>query len=134
MAATRSKDFVLKRYDGVSAWDTIGGLRATSLTINNEQIDVTSKDGDDWRKMITGGIQSMSVSGGGVFENGSVMQSFLTDAMANTLNDYRLVDGNGNTFEGEFQITSYGLSGDHTAALEYTCSLESTDTVTLTLV
>ncbi len=133
MAATRSKDFVLQRSDGVGGWNTLGGLRATSITINNEQIDTTSKDGNDFRKMITGGIQSMSVSGGGVFEDGSAMRLFLADAVANTLNDYRLVDGNGHIFEGEFQITSYGLSGDHTAALEYTCSLESSDTVTFTL-
>ena len=133
MAATRGKDFLLRRWDG-AAWQTVGGLRATSGTINNEEIDTTSKDGDDWATGITGGIQRMEISGGGVFENGTQMRAMQLAAHNNTFNDYRLIDGNGNHYVGEFQITSLGLTGDHTNELTYTISLRSTGTVVLTQV
>ena len=133
MAATRSKDFLLKRWDG-AAWQTVGGLRATSITVNNEQIDTTNKDGTDWRQMITGGIQSLSFSGGGIFEDGVQMRAMHLASINNTFNDYRIIDGNGNYVEAEFQITSFALSGDHTGALEYSMSLESSGDATLTQV
>jgi TP901-1 family phage major tail protein len=134
MAATRGKDFLLKRWDG-AAYQTIGGLRSTGMTINNEQIDVTNKSGStDWRQMITGGVQSVSISGGGVFTNGTHERAFYTAASANTLNNYRIIDSNGNYLQGQFQITSYGQSGEYTGALEYTATLESSGDITLTLV
>lgn len=133
--ATRGKDFVLQREDapaGSAAYTTVGGLRPTSLTINNEQIDVTNKDGDNWRDLLAGGIQSMSVSGGGIFENDAIAKAVEADAVANTFWNYRLLDNSGTTFDAQFQITSWGRSGEYTGALEYTISLESNGAVTHT--
>jgi TP901-1 family phage major tail protein len=134
MAKTRGKDFLLQSEDtsGSGTYTTVGGLRATGLTINNEQIDTTSKDGDDWRTLIVSGVQSMSVTGDGVFDNDTVGKAIQLRATTNTLWNYKLIDNTGNTFTGSFQITSWGLSGEYTGALEYTLSLESAGTVTYT--
>ena len=133
--ATRGKDFVLQREDapaGSGAYTTVGGLRPTSFTINTEQIDTTSKDGDNWRDLLAGGIQSMSVSGGGIFENDTVIKAIEADKIAGTFWNYRLIDSLGTTFDAQFQITSWGRSGEYTGALEYSISLESNGAVTHT--
>ena len=133
MAANKGKQFLLKRdSDGAGTYVTVGALRTLSLTINNEQIDVTTKDGDYWRKMIAGGVQSMSVSGAGIMDNSAQMIIVRTDAVANTLRNYRLYNEDGDYFQAECQITSYGESGEYNGAHEYTITLESTGTVTYT--
>ncbi len=51
------KDILLEVGDGAAseAFTPIGGLRSTSCKINQGEIDVTSKDGSRWRKLIAGG-------------------------------------------------------------------------------
>jgi len=133
MPVNKGKSFLLQRdSDGLGTFVTVGGLRATSMTINNEQIDVTSKDGTYWRQMIAGGVRSMSISGGGVMDNSTHVKALRLAAMANTFNDYRIINEDGDYFEGEFQLTSWGESGEYNGATEYTLSLESSGDIAFT--
>ena len=75
MAAQKGSAFLLKdNSTGTPA--TIGGLRSTSMSINGEMVDITTKDtavfvsggSDIGRTLLAGaGIRSMSVSASGVF-------------------------------------------------------------------
>ena len=70
MAAQKGSAMLMKVGNGGSpeTFTTIGGLRSTSLTINNESVDVTNKDSSGKRTMLAAaGVQSISVSGSGVF-------------------------------------------------------------------
>ena len=70
MAAQKGSAMLMKVGNGGSpeTFTTIGGLRSTSLTINNESVDVTNKDSSNKRTMLAAaGVQSISVSGSGVF-------------------------------------------------------------------
>ena len=79
MPAGKGSSFLLKdNSTGTPA--TIGGLRSTSMTINGEAVDITSKDSnafissgnDKARDLLQGGgVRSMTISASGVFTDSS---------------------------------------------------------------
>ena len=67
MAAQKGLD-VLMKIDISGTKTTIGGLRSTSITLNDESVDITNKDSLGSRTLLAGaGVNSLSVSGSGVF-------------------------------------------------------------------
>ena len=67
MAAQKGLD-VLMKIDISGTKTTIGGLRSTSITLNDESVDITNKDSLGNRTLLAGaGVNSLSVSGSGVF-------------------------------------------------------------------
>jgi TP901-1 family phage major tail protein len=102
------------------------------MTLNNEQVDTTSKDGTYWRQMVAGGVRSMSISGGGIMDSSTHVKAMRTAAMNNTLNNYRLINTDGDYFQGQFQVTSWGESGEYNGAHEYTLTLESSGDIAFT--
>ncbi len=135
MPAQKGSLFLLKAGDGggPETFTTVAGLRSTSFTINNATVDVTTKDSAGMRELLAGaGIQSMSVSANGVFTDSAAEATLRANAAANSVNNYQIVSGNGNTWEGGFLITSYGRSGDHNNEESFTISLESSGTITFT--
>ena len=70
MAAQKGSALLMKIGDGGSpeTFTTIGGMRSTSLTMNDEMVDVTNKDSSRASTLLAqGGTNSMSVAGSGVF-------------------------------------------------------------------
>jgi TP901-1 family phage major tail protein len=68
MAAQKGKDVLMKINTSGSTYVTIGGLRSTSITLNDEAVDITNKDSLGTRTLLAGaGVNSISVSGSGVF-------------------------------------------------------------------
>ena len=68
MAAQKGKDVLMKINTSGSTYVTIGGLRSTSITLNDEAVDITNKDSEGTRTLLAGaGVNSISVSGSGVF-------------------------------------------------------------------
>ena len=75
MAAGKGSSFLLKE-NSTGTPATVGGMRSTSMSINGEMVDITTKDsnafissGNDKARDILqgGGIRSMSLSASGVF-------------------------------------------------------------------
>lgn len=126
--------FLLKIGDGgtpTEAFTTVAGLNTTSLTINNETVDVTTKDDEGWRKLLAGAsFRTMSVSGNGIIQDATNKETLVNNAINGTINNYQLVFADGAQFEGAFQVTSVELSGEHNGALTYSVSLESSDAIT----
>ena len=133
MAATRGKDFLLRRSaDGGATFQTVGGLRANGFTLNNEPIDVTTKDGSDWRKLLpVGGTQTLSISASGVFENGVQAKNLRADSFSKATRHYRIIDSLGNYVQAQFWIASFAETGEYKGAVEFTISLENADDVTV---
>ena len=70
MAAQKGSSLLVKIGDGASpeAFTTIGGLRSTSISLNDEAVDVTTMDSSNARTLLAnGGIQTITISGSGVF-------------------------------------------------------------------
>ena len=140
MAAQKGSSFLLKdNASGTPA--TIGGLRATSMTVNGELVDITTKDStafvnggnDIGREILTGGgIMSMSISASGVFTDGTDDENVRDAAFKGELNAYQLVFGNADTIDGTFKITSYERSGEFNGEETYSLTLESSGAVTFT--
>ena len=140
MAAGKGSSFLLKdNSTGTPA--TVGGLRSTSMTINGEMVDITSKDSnafissgnDKARDLLQGGgVRSITISASGVFTDSStenIMRGFAFDG---AIQSYDLVFSDGSKISGAFLITSYERAGEFNGEETYSVTLESSNTITYT--
>ena len=140
MAAQKGSSFLLKdNADGTPA--TIGGLRSTSMTVNGEMVDITTKEssafvsgGNDLgRELLTGGgITSMSISASGVFMDSTDDENVRDAAFKGEVNAYQLLFGNADTIDGSFKITSYERAGEYNGEETYSITLESSGVIVFT--
>ena len=140
MAVQKGSSFLLKdNSTGTPA--TIGGLRSTSMSINGEMVDVTTKDSnafvtsgnDKARDLLEGGgIRSMSISASGVFTDSSTENILRGFAFDGAIQNYDLVFGDGSKIAGAFLITSYERAGEYNGEETYSVTLESHNTITYT--
>lgn len=119
---------------GTGTFTTIGGARTKSLSINSEQVDVTSSDSaDQWRELLEGaGVKSMAMSLSGVFEDDAAFSTVLGYALNGTIMEWQYIFPGLGTFEGMFQIASAELGGEYNAESNYSWSLESAGLITFT--
>ncbi len=129
---TKGSDFLLKIGNGSSpeTFATVGGFRSNGFAINNETVDVVSKDSSGIRALLAGaGVQSFSASGSGVFVDDASFGSVHIAATAKTINDWQIVIPGHGTYEGAFQITSLEFAGEYNGEMTYSLSLESAGTI-----
>lgn len=132
MAAEKGSAFLLKIGDGAAtpAFATVAGLRTTQMSINGEAVAITSKDSGGWRQLLSGaGVRSVSVAGSGVFTGSAAEGRLKSNALAGTIDDYRLSFEGGDQMEGRFLITRLDYSGDYNGERTYTLALESSGPV-----
>ncbi len=130
MAAEKGLAFLLKL--GAA---TIAGLRSTSFTINGQEVEVTTKDSAGWRELLAGaGVTQMSITGSGVFQDGTSLAALRVSCIAKTLATYSIVFESGDDYTGSFQVTSVEQSGEHDGEVTYSISLENSGVVAFTAV
>ena len=137
MAAQKGSAVLMKVGNGGSpeTFTTIGGLRSTSLTINNESVDVTNKDSSNNRTMLAAaGVQSISVSGSGVFTDAASETTIKTNVLADTIDNYQFLVPDFGTFTGGFQVTSVEYAGEFNGEVTYSMSFESSGAITFATV
>lgn len=137
MAAQSGKDLLVKvDMDGNGVFETLAGLRATRLSFNAEQVDVTSlESAGGWRELLGGaGVKSAGISGSGVFRDASTderaRQIFFdgaTPAFQVVIPDFGIV-------EGAFQITAIEYAGSHNGEATYEMSMASAGELTFTAI
>jgi len=140
MAAGKGSSFLLKdNSTGTPA--TMGGLRSTSMTINGEAVDITTKDSnafitsgnDKARDLLQGGgVRSMTLSASGVFTDSSTENILRGFAFDGAIQNYDLVFSDGSKIAGAFLITSYERAGEFNGEETYSVTLESSNTITYT--
>ncbi len=136
MPATKGRLLKIQRDStGAGAYVDIGYMRSKSYTVNNESVDISNETDGVWRQLLEGaGNQSVSVSGSGVWNNETHEKAMRVAAFADTFEAIRIIDDNGDYITADFQVTSFGHSGEHNAELAYDISLESAGDVVLTVV
>ena len=137
MAAQKGSAMLMKVGNGGSpeTFTTIGGLRSTSLTINNESVDVTNKDSSNNRTMLAAaGVQSISVSGSGVFTDAASEATIKTNVLADSIDNYQFLVPDFGTFTGGFQVTSVEYAGEFNGEVTYSMSFESSGSITFATV
>ena len=132
MAVEKGSAFLLKVGDGGAppTFATVAGMRTTQLSINGEAVVVTHKGSGGWRELLSGaGVRSVSVSAAGVFTGSAAETRVKTNALAGTVDDYRLSFESGETLTGRFLVTRLDYAGDFNGERSYTVSLESSGAV-----
>lgn len=135
MAAEKGRAFVLKLGNGATpeVFTTIGGMRTTSLSINNEVVDVTNKGSGGWREMLAGaGNRAVVLSGAGVFTDSAAEKAFQGKVMTASIDSYQAVFESGDRFDGQFLAVTLEYQGDHNGERSYSLRLESSGPVTFT--
>ena len=140
MPAGKGSSFLLKdNSTGTPA--TIGWLRSTSMTINGEAVDITTKDSnafissgnDKARDLLQGGgVRSMTISASGVFTDSSTENILRGFAFDGAIQNYDLVFSDGSKISGAFLVTSYERAGEFNGEETYSVTLESSNTITYT--
>ena len=132
MAAQKGSALLLKiGADATAApasdtYTTVGGLRSTGISMNDEAVDVTTKDSSGVRELLAnGGIQTRSASGSGVFTD-AASETTLKNAFggANFAN-FEIVIPDFGTYKGKFMVASLEYTGEHNGEATYSVSLEN---------
>lgn len=133
MAAQKGIAMLLK-IDIAATFTTVGGIRSTSFSGSNAQVDVTSQDDTSRdRQLLPGaGVRSFSVSGSGVFKDDAAFAATNTAFLADTHADWQVVVPDWGTYEGAFQISSLEITGEHDGEVAFSISLESAGDITFT--
>ena len=132
MAAQKGSALLLKiGADATAAasadtYTTVGGLRSTGITMNDEAVDVTTKDSSGIRELLAnGGVQTCSISGSGVFTD-AASETTLKNAFggANFAN-FEIIIPNFGTYQGKFMVASLEYTGEYNGEATYSVSLEN---------
>ena len=132
MAAQRGKALLLK-VDVSGTMTTVGGMRSTSMTLNDEMVDITNKDSGSQRELLpAGGILSMTISASGVFTDSTAEQTLRSAYGTSTFKSYNVIVPDLGTYAGTFQLTSLEYAGEYNGEETYSLTLESSNTITYT--
>jgi TP901-1 family phage major tail protein len=128
MGAQNGKDLLVKvDLTGGGSFETLAGLRATRISFNAEQIDVTSLESQEgWRELLAGaGVKSASISGSGVFKDAASDERARQIFFDSEIPDFQVIIPDFGTVEGAFQVTSIEYSGSHNGEATYEVSMAS---------
>ena len=137
MAAQKGSPLLMKIGDGASpeAFTTIGGMRSTSLTMNDEMVDVTNKDSSNARTILAqGGVNSISVAGSGVFTDSASETTLKGKFNVSALTNYQFLVPDFGTFTGAFMLTTLEYGGEYNGEVTYSFTFESSGTITFATV
>ena len=137
MAAQKGSSLLLKIGNAGSpeAFTTIGGLRSTSITMNDEAVDITNKDSSGVRALLAnGGVQSTSISGSGVFTDAASEATLRGKFGASSFSNFQVIVPDFGTYTGAFMVASLEYAGEFNGEVTYSVTLESSGTVTFATV
>lgn len=135
MSAQSGKDLLIKiDMDDAGTFETMAGLRASRIAMNNETIDGTSlSSAGGWRELLSGGgVKSASITGSGVFcdetTDARARQVFFDGAVP----DFQVIVPDFGIIEGAFQITSLEYAGSYNGEATYEMTFASAGQLTFT--
>lgn len=128
MAVQNGRDLLIKMdMTGDGQFETIAGLRASRISFNAETVDVTSIESEGrWRELLGGaGVRSASISGSGVFRDGTTDERARQVFFDGEVPGFQVVIPDFGTVQGPFQITSLEYSGSYNGEATYEVSMAS---------
>jgi len=138
MAAQKGSALLMKIGNAASpeVFTTIGGLRSTSITMNEETVDVTTKDSTGkYRELLAqGGIVTISISGSGVFTDSASETTLKSAFNASTFKNFQFLVPDFGTFTGAFQVSSLEYAGEYNGEVTYSATFDSAGSITFATV
>jgi TP901-1 family phage major tail protein len=128
MAAQKGRDLLLKvDATGTGTFQTVAGLRATTLAFNAETVDATSQESAGaWRELLAGaGLKSASIRGQGIFKDAASDATVRGYVFAATIVNWQVVIPDFGTIEGPFQVTALEFAGRHDGEVTFELALAS---------
>ncbi len=135
MVASAGRDFLMKLGSGSPlTYTTIAAARENSLTVNGTEVDITNMDSNGVRTLLAAaGVSSYTSSISGVFTDAAGQASLMSAVAARTFVNLSLENAtNTITIRGQFQVTSFELTGSEGDAMTFSASLASAGAVTVT--
>ena len=109
-----------------SVFTLIAALRSTTMSLNNEQIDVTDKDGTLWKTLLeNAGVQSISIKASGMCNNSASFLFIRSSVITGTFINARIESNLNEVYEGAFKITSMESSGEYNKEEIFSLTLDS---------
>jgi TP901-1 family phage major tail protein len=128
MAAQKGRDLLLKvDATGTSNFQTVAGLRLSTLAFNAETVDATSQESvGAWRELLAGaGLKSASLRGQGIFKDAASDASVRTLFFNGGIVNWQAIIPDFGTVQGAFQITALEYAGRHDGEVTFELALES---------
>jgi TP901-1 family phage major tail protein len=133
MTAQRGKDMLLKIGDGGApeTFTSVGGLRARTLSLNAQAVDVTHAESGGWRALLDGaGMRQASVSGAGVFLADVAASLTRTLFFSGAVRNWKIVIPGFGEIEGPFLIGNLDYAGQTEGEVDFSIALESAGPLT----
>jgi TP901-1 family phage major tail protein len=138
MAAQAGRSLLFKIGDGASpeVFTTVGGMRSTTITLNDEIVDTTNKDSTNQARTLLAqaGVKSGSVSGSGVFTDSASETTLYGKWHSSTNSNYQFLVPNLITITGAFQLASLEYAGEYNGEVTYSFTFESAGDLTIATV
>lgn len=129
----RSGKLVLLQLGSGAGATTIATAKTNSMTINHTVVDTTTKKENGWGSILSGGgVHEMTISLEGIYHNESYDRTLRGYGMDGTSQEYTIINGHGDTWVGNFVITSYGIGGEMGGSETFTASLRNDGEVVYT--
>jgi TP901-1 family phage major tail protein len=113
----------------------VGGLRSTSISLNDEAVDVTTMDSSNQRELLAnGGIQTVSISGSGVFTDAASETTLRGKFGASSFSNFQIIVPDFGTYTGAFMVASLEYAGEFNGEVTYSVTLESSGAITFATV
>jgi TP901-1 family phage major tail protein len=128
MGAQNGKDLLIKvDLTGSGQFETMAGLRATRISFNAEQVDVTTLESQGgWRELLSGaGVKSANISGSGVFKDAGTDERARQIFFDGETPDFQVIIPDFGTVQGAFQVTAIEYAGSHNGEATYEVALAS---------
>jgi TP901-1 family phage major tail protein len=135
MGAQSGKDLLIKvDLTGDGQFQTVAGLRATRLSFNAEQVDVTSLESQGgWRELLAGaGVKSASIAGSGVFRDADTDERARQIFFDGETPDFQVVIPGFGAVAGPFQVMGLEYAGTHDGEATYEIALASAGALSFT--
>lgn len=99
---------------------------STDITYSAGSIDVTKQEGGRFRRIIPGGVKSVSISVSGVFTDDITMSWIREKCWHCRVARFKIVDQLGNTIQSDFLCSTFSSSGPVFKEQTYSFKLDST--------
>jgi len=106
-------------------YNSIGGSSDHTMSINNEQVDVSDKDSNRWKELLAAGDRSLSISINGFISDDANFALMEAAVETDTILNYRLSYGNSKTVTGAFHIDSWEVSGARNDGQSFSATLSN---------
>ena len=110
-----------------SVFTVLAAMRTTTMAVNNETVDVTSK-GDLQRELLENcGIQSVSLKASGCISDATSYAKISYAANTGTILNCKINSNNSEIYSGGFILSAFETSGEYNKDGLYSITLESAD-------